>query len=244
MRPIPFSHFALLVSLAAGLHCGGTAQSGSPGNRDAAATDASDDSGSSTFGDDSASDSAPGPVPDVFVRALVGPGTLPQQCTYASEELWLTLGQLVPRSKPTTVPAGSSQLGNTLSVQCAVRPVAGGFDVSLDAALSNGVGMSILPPSGTPGAVNATTGGQGLTGIFTPSATNGWQYNSSSCSIAFTYNAAPVPANAPISAGRIWAHVSCPDAQNRAQSLPAPDGGTTYETCDFEADFLFENCSQ
>jgi hypothetical protein len=70
------------------------------------------------------------------------------------------------------------------------------------------------------------------------------RYTSDSCTIAFTYDGAPVPLNPPIAPGRIWGHLSCPNAQRGDISIMSPDGGVTPATCDTEADFLFENCTQ
>ena len=173
----------------------------------------------------------PPPPPDAFVQATVGPGTQnPAACPLGgSPTAWLDLGTPIA-SKPTTVQNGSSTVGGTANVACTVHASVSGFDVSLDASVpgAQGGSISITSPAGQ-GAVT-TGGGTGLTATFT-SAQHG-AYTANGCTLSFMYQGAQVPVTPEVAAGRIWGHVSCPHAQMGSSS------------CDAEADFLFEQCTQ
>jgi hypothetical protein len=134
---------------------------------------------------------------------------------------------------------GASQGSGKATVRCAVQANNGGFDVSLDGALT-GAGSVTITSSAGAGAVNATTGGTGITGVF-QSASKG-TFRSDQCTITFTYDGMPLSSSVAIQSGRIWGHLSCPGAQNMDIAIMAVDGGVAYATCDTEADFLFENC--
>jgi hypothetical protein len=93
------------------------------------------------------------------------------------------------------------------------------------------------------GAVTSS-GAMGITATFSESVGgSGQSYSASDCTLTYTYDHNPVPDSSPVAPGRIWAHVSCVDAMAMSSVL-LPDGGTVPQTCDAEADFLFENCAE
>jgi hypothetical protein len=146
-------------------------------------------------------------------------------------QTFLLLG--APGTSPTRVQDGVGQA----HVTCSVTPSAGGtFQVQLSAASTAPMGgrMTII------GQVDPKSGGQNLTATFVGSingSANG-DYSSMSCSVTFSYMNGVVPLNEPpVADGRIWAHISClnaqrPDIMNMGMPL----------TCDAEGDFVFENC--
>ena len=210
-----FAFFVLTCSLVTG-PCG----SGSPsaGGGGEASAPGSISSGSSLA------------APDGFVAATVGGGSS-AGCTYGSAQSWLDVGQAVA-GKPTTVQDGAAGSAGTVHVACSVVASGTGFDVnlSLTEAGTAGGSLTITSPEGQ-GAVTMS-GGQGISAVFASGGSG--TYAASGCTIAFKYNGETVPDAPPIAAGRIWGHVSCPAAQLQ--------GGT--DTCDAEADFLFEQCPQ
>jgi hypothetical protein len=130
---------------------------------------------------------------------------------------------------------GSSQsAGATVNVTCSVRA---GFDVNLQASLGAMGSVQIT------GHVDASSGGKGLTGEITFS---GQDYQSNNCNVTYAYMGQAVPVHPPIAPGRIWAHVSCPQMGDptgvRHKTLM--DGSQVPDSCDGEADFVFENCTQ
>jgi len=142
---------------------------------------------------------------------------------------------------PTRVNDGDTQNGSQkVQVKCTVSPSGGGFDVQLQAT-ENGVGTLIITSPAGQGAVS-DQGGQNITGVW-ESQTNG-TYRESDCTISYMYNGSTVPDSPPIASGRIWGHISCPNAQIGGVTAMLPDGGVMDKTCDNEADFLFENCGQ
>jgi len=185
----------------------------------------------------------PAPVPDAFVAALVGPGNNGTACHFGTPQQWLDIGTPVA-GKPTTVQDGNAQAGSTVHVSCSISTSGNGFDVNLNATQEGLMGgsVTITSPPGT-GAVTQS-GATGITAAF-ESGTNG-TYRDSNCSISFTYNGDAVPDQPPLAGGRIWGHLSCPNAVNPTQTVPDADGGggTQSVTCDGEADFLFEQCGQ
>jgi hypothetical protein len=140
---------------------------------------------------------------------------------------------------PTPVANGSPWAGAWLGVSCTVSPVGSGFD--LQAQVTTGSDRITITSTPGQGAVTPSSGATAIQARF-ESGRRGI-YSAQDCTIAFAYDGAPVPANPPIASGRIWAHLSCPDAQNSAIVIMMQDGSTTNETCDFEADFLFETCA-
>jgi hypothetical protein len=213
------------------IHCGGTTQLVTP---DAAA--AFDSSGSSSGGSLEGGTVAAG-----FVASFIqGHAAEPQFCPFGARAEWIDIGAPTG-TMPTTAADGANQGGERVSIACSVHATSGGFLVELNAALS-GIGSITAFSDPTHGPVDPMAGGKGITGTF-QSAQLG-RYASSDCTIAFAYNGGPVPETPPIAPGRIWGHMSCPNAQRADILIMAPDGGVTNATCDTEADFLFENCAQ
>ncbi len=181
--------------------------------------------------------SAPPPPPDAFVNLTLGPhvdmaGN--NLCSNATVTPVLLIGTSTGGAGP-HIQADGSQNGNgNVSVSCTVR---GSFDVSLTAALGGTIGGSME----ISGHVTASNGGSNINASFT---SNGLSYSETDCTIAFTYNGAPVPTKPPIAGGRIWAHLKCPSMANPAHQQRLADGSQVSETCDGEADFLFDNCNQ
>jgi hypothetical protein len=185
----------------------------------------------------SAGCNSPPPTADAMVTSYIqGVSQQSAICPFASQTQWVNIGVETGNS-PATVPDQGSQAGGQVSVSCSVKANGNGFDVQLNAALSD-VG-SITITSNSP--VSPTGGGMGVTGTF-ESGTKG-RYTSDSCAITYKYLNGNVPVSPPIAPGKIWAHLSCVGAQRNDLSFMGPDGGTQNATCDTEADFLFENCA-
>jgi hypothetical protein len=213
------------------IHCTGTTL---PANSDAAAADgAGSSSGGSVDG---------GPVADGFVASFIQPNAAePQICPFGSRADWIDVGAPLG-SRPATIPDGANQAGSLVAIACAVHPTSGGFAVQLNAALS-GTGSITVFSGTTQGLVDPVAGGKGITATFESGRLG--RYASSDCTITFTYDGGQVPQNPPIAPGRIWGHLSCPNARRTdGVGIMTPDGDVTYVTCDTEADFLFENCTQ
>jgi hypothetical protein len=181
---------------------------------------------------------SPPPTADAFVTSYIqGVSSTSALCPFASRKEWIDIG--APTGlKPTTVSDGGDQAGGKVSVTCSVHPNGDGFDVELNASVSSQ--GSITVTSNSP--VTAAGGGMAVSGTF-ESGQSG-RYASQNCTITFMYDNGKVPVDPPIKAGAIWAHLSCVDAQRGDAMVIGPDGGTSNETCDTEADFEFENCAQ
>jgi hypothetical protein len=230
MRP-RWSILAALLLLAAA--CSGSVAAGG-------------DAGSTGAGDDETNDASCGPgciVPQGFVLATMGPGPSSPTtvCHFGIAQSWLMVGAPTP-SIPDVVQDGGSQNGAPVAVACSVIPVNAGFDVSLQISVggTGGGGLTITSPAGV-GAVTMA-GAQGITASW-QSETFG-PASESDCTIAFTYEGQPVYDDPPVAAGRIWGHLSCPQALFDGETVVGPDGGTTTVHCDGEADFLFEQCTE
>lgn len=186
------------------------------------------------------SNNSPQPA-DAFVNATISPTMAnPQICNVGSQTAMLQIGTSTG-DNPTRVNDGDTQNGaQKVQVSCTVSPSGGGFDIKLQAT-ENGVGTLIITSPPGQGAVT-DQGGQNITGVW-ESQVNG-TYRESDCTISYNYNGGSIPDSPPVAAGRIWAHLSCPNAQIGGVTAMLPDGGVTDKTCDNEADFLFENCGQ
>ncbi len=163
--------------------------------------------------------SCPTPSAQAYVAATMssaGGGSCP---VAGGAGAFLTIGS-GGGGMPTPVTDGS----NNVSVACMVHPSGSGYDVQLTASMSGGGSVSLS------GSVTAS-GASGVSASFSGSQ-GGGPYTDNNCSVAFTYMGSPVQASSPVTAGRIWGHVSCPMAAMGSN------------TCDAEADFLFENCAQ
>jgi hypothetical protein len=182
------------------------------------------------------------PTPETYIAATVGPGENENLCNLGVTTQWVNLGLFHP-DLPDTVKDGGNVGGNAVSVVCTVATSGNGFDVALSATEEGTAGGTVVITSPTgQGAVTAS-GGSGITGVFASGA-NG-DYRDTDCTIAFTYAGGTVPNDPPIAAGRIWGHISCPQATTTGKSVNNPDGGAPLPvTCDAEADFLFQECAQ
>jgi hypothetical protein len=203
--------------------------------KDASSVDAStstDGSGGDAADDGSSSDAADGSLPaEAFVLSQVSPSAT-TSCPFSSVTDWLDVG--VPlASHPLTIVNGGSENGATVHVVCSVVPVGDDFDIALSISKdgAGGSGLVITSPAGQ-GAVS-DAGAKGVRVDWTsptlPTATQ------TSCTLRFTYGAGPVPSEAPVAPGTIWAHVSCPNTVFASDAATPP-------SCDGEADFFFENC--
>ena len=180
--------------------------------------------------------SAPPPPPHTFVSLTLGQHLDANQnnlCSNATSQPALVIGTSTGGA-PQIKANGSQQPNGNVSVSCTVR---GSFDVSLTAALGGAVGGTLVMS----GQVTASSGGSNISASFT---SNGASYTEPDCTIAFTYEGAPVPTSPPIAAGRIWAHLACPSMTNPSHLKKLADGSQVPEVCDGEADFLFDNCSE
>jgi hypothetical protein len=174
-----------------------------------------------------------------YVSANVGPGSGDAEtlCSaLGSQQSFLTVGEMLSPTQPTTVPEGT----NNLTVNCSVTPGAnGGYAIQLDAALPGPQELIVT------GNVDGTTGGT----VYAEFVNSMWgAFQQSDCTLTYTYFNADIPMNERIASGSIFAHVSCPEAVIQGGSITGsqimlPDGGYANETCDAEADFLFQNCS-
>ena len=197
---------SLWIFVAAGAACssGGSAGNGSDGG---------------------AGDDASTTHPDGFVAATLGTGTTSTSCPLAAVMPWASIGTATG-GKPSTTESNSS-----VTIACSVHASGHGFDVSLSAVpTGQGGSFTLTSPAGQ-GAVTVAGGQVDVNFGGTQAA---GPYEQSNCTLSFTYQGGPVPDSPSVFPGRIWAHVSCPAAQDQ--------GGT--DTCDGEADFLFEGCSQ
>jgi hypothetical protein len=159
------------------------------------------------------------------------------QATVCGQQ-WLLVGQAATEL-PVTVHDGDSSGSDVFSVTCSVHAVGAGFDVSLSLSDQGPEGGSVTITS-HPGAGDVmASGGSDISATF--AGARGEVARSSGCTITPTYQGQPVSVNPSVFAGKIWGHVSCPDAMLTSEA-GAPDAAGAR--CDAEADFLFENCSK
>jgi len=180
------------------------------------------------------------PEPTVFVTSYIQPSGAGTVCDYQSQAPWIGIGAPTGNDPAVVANGGNQGGGEGVTVGCTVRPDGSGFDVSLNASLGGHGSITITSLAGH--VVNPSTGGT-VEGTFQSANMGTW--SSETCVITYQYQGGPVPRTPPIAAGRIWAHVSCPQAERSDGELRGlPDGGMGLATCDTEADFLFEYCDQ
>ena len=176
------------------------------------------------------------PAPeDAFVLANVGSSAAnPLLCSNSTGTgVFFHIGQTNSSAFPTTQASGE----NSATIQCRVSSNNGGYDIALSASLPGSSGGAFT----LTGHVDAS-GGKGLHGIFSSTSDS---FASSNCTVTYTYVGLPVKPDQTVSAGQIFGHVDCPDAVTQGTTIiNLPDGGTAAETCDADADFLFQNCSE
>jgi hypothetical protein len=198
-----------------------------------------DTTSSSSGGSTSSGGDAMAIASDAFAVASIQPGT-GGLCAFAQQATLLDVG-VATSNQPSTVANGGSQAGAKVTVACAVHPHYNGYDIDLNVELVARGALHVF--STGPGAVTSS-GGTGISAAFSTTVGGSAQtYSADDCTLTYMYQAAPISNPMPVAPGRIWGHVSCPNAQAMTDVL-LPDGGTVPQQCDAEADFLFENCSQ
>jgi hypothetical protein len=239
IRTAAFVALALFGCGASASYSGsGSSASGAAGSGSDAGSGAS--AGSASGGLGAVPDSSL--ISDVFALVtLTASPSAPGMCVgvgpYSLVETVMQVGEpsAVTSQEPTLVATGA--IGVRFS--CSVNPEGSSYAISLqvvEAVDVSGTGTASLTVSGV---VNASTGGTNLTGDVSTSLPG--DYHSATCTIGFsTPGAGASPQGPPIALGRIWAHLSCPAAQNLA--ITTASGGPS--TCDVEADFIFENCDR
>jgi hypothetical protein len=180
---------------------------------------------------------SPEPAVDTYMYAFVQPSGMSHLCPWSSQTQWVAIGTGTGMN-PTKVTTGNSQGGGRVTAACTVHQDGSGFDIELNAALT-GEG-SVTMVSNAPGSVTAAKGATNISATF-ESASKG-TFNDPNCTITYTYNGMKVPANPPIGPGQVWGHLSCPNLQSSDSLSMGADGGAQSQTCDGEADFLFEFC--
>jgi hypothetical protein len=177
--------------------------------------------------------------PDAFALTSLQPGT-GGLCSFAQQTTGIEVG-VQTGTRPNTVPNGGSQAGAQVAVTCTVHPDNNGYDIDLSVVLAGQGDMHVYSTGA--GAVTSS-GAMGISATFSRAVGGAAQaFSANDCTLTYTYQTKPISNPTPVAPGRIWAHVSCPDAQSMSDVL-LPDGGTAPQQCDAEADFLFENCSE
>jgi hypothetical protein len=175
-----------------------------------------------------------------FAVVTMGPSAaFPGQCTsYTPDTTVVDVGQPgTSSSQPVRVTSGTT--APALQISCSVHPQGSSYAVNLQLSQGtnvSGTGSMSLTVMGVVGP----TAGATMDVLGEVSTNSGGEYISRACSVTFsTPGAGASPPSPPVAAGRIWAHLSCPAAQNAAIVV-----ATGPETCDAEADFIFENCGE
>ena len=175
-------------------------------------------------------DGAGTPPAGVFVNATLGPhldANNNDLCPYGSPMTVLQIG--TASVTPIPVVSGGTFQGAPVAVACAVT---GGFALNLTAG-KEGFGQMTID-----GNVDLTGGAA----IAATIISSGITFTEANCTIAYTFMGSPVPTT-PVARGRVWGHLSCPSMTDGQQRL-INGGRLAQETCDGEADFRFENCTQ
>jgi hypothetical protein len=178
--------------------------------------------------------STPAPPPEAFVSFTLGPhpdSMGNNLCNNASPVGVLSIGAATGGT-PLTQPDGSHGSTGNVAVGCSVK---GGFTVVLTAGLGGGQGGSLEIDGSN---IDTSSGGSNISATFT---SNSLTHSATDCTITYKYQGGPVLAAPPVAPGRIWAHLSCPDMVNPNQQKNV-NGMQVSETCDGEADFLFQKC--
>jgi hypothetical protein len=162
-------------------------------------------------------------------------------CGFSADQTVVSVGTTVQFPKPMQLPVAPTSDGDfspgsgTAHIQCSVSGGGNSFDITLSAAVDGMGSFSVL------GKVDGNANGTGVIANF--AAQNNGAFRSSNCTVSPMFMGGSVPVSgSPVTGGRIFAHIDCPDAMNMLQSGIADDGGITNKTCDAHADFLFQNC--
>lgn len=126
-----------------------------------------------------------------------------------------------PLDPPRPVDNGGSDQQGSVTANCRVVPEGDGFRVEGQAVLTGATGGSFL----VAGLFRPTGEQQGISASFTR---QGVTYKQSNCVAKYTETEMTV------AAGRVWATVTCPDAES----------ASTQRICLGRATFRFENCDQ
>lgn len=178
------------------------------------------------------------PPLDTYVNASVRPAVDSNNnnlCNVGSSTQALLIGMQGTNSmtSPATVQDGTS----SVNIVCTVLA---GFNVDLLAlSMANMKGGSLS----VQGNVDSTSHGTNIAAQLS-SDTAADSFSASNCTLTPTYLNGTIPTSPPIAPGRIWSHLSCPQMPSTSGKSKVINGAAVTETCDVEADFLFENCSQ
>ncbi|MDB4946538.1 MAG: hypothetical protein JWP97_6072 [Labilithrix sp.] len=175
-------------------------------------------------------------TPRVIFDSQVTPGThTTTEC--AQTGTWFTIGNfgnpaagrsnpadpnsplLVP---PVPVDDGGEDQQGTVTITCNVKESGDQFDVAATAQLTGAFGGAVT----IAGKINRGTDSPDVTMNVTR---KGETYSSRACTVSFDTSL-----NHAVAAGRIWANITCPDAEAPSQQ----------KVCRSSAQFRFENCGQ
>jgi hypothetical protein len=180
---------------------------------------------------------------DAYVAATLGAGA-GATCPFSSANV-VTAGTMTAGNLPESVTEGTGGL----SLTCSVVPNGDGYDIQLDASLPGSSGGEFTANGHvTVGSADGLSGGGTVNAQFV-SQTAGVAYEGTDCPVTYTYLQQPIAPAQRLSAGSIFAHISCPNAMSSGTSVSGmqvmePDGSLGSASCDGEADILFQNCSQ
>lgn len=194
--------------------------------------------GATSGGAGAGSEASNGAHADAFVDAIVGGG----DCRLARMP-FVTLGQAASNScsMVTTLRDGDSQNGTAVHVSCSVAMNGNGYDMSLTASVAGSSGGTFA----LSGRVSPSDAGfvqqSALMSTFASARYGTYKPLNldEGCTVTaylqYTTGGCPSPTSTPVSPGRIWGHVSCPQLQ--VENVQSP-----VNACNGEADFFFENC--
>jgi len=179
---------------------------------------------------------------DAYINASLGGGG-GSLCPLGVGTQVLAIGSMQASTEPMTVPEGQAGL----SVDCTVSPSGGGFDIHLSASQPGASGGALI----VTGHVDGTTGGTVNAQFESQMAGKTYSADTATnnCTLTYTYMGQDVPAGQRISAGSIFAHIDCPNAEIQGGSISGgqvmtEDGGVANAQCPGTADFLFQNCNE
>jgi hypothetical protein len=179
--------------------------------------------------------SSAAPTPQTYIAVTLNPtgGKCPVNNTTPLISIG-SMGTVPANDNPTRVADGG-----IVHVSCTVKGSSPNFSVQVaaksDSSVSGMGGTVEISGEGIMSTHGSNTGGANITGTFAGDVYG--TYAAQDCTLTYSYNGtANIGGIAP---GRLWAHVSCPDATNGAITV---DANGDPATCDVEADVIFENC--
>jgi hypothetical protein len=191
-------------------------------------------------------------TPRAYVNAgLTASSAAAGQCNFNSTQQIMLIGhndttKPITDSNPLRINDGSQEAGS-VHIDCTVHASGSGFNIRISSSVQNAIagGGGSMTISGNVSCTPSMNGcePQGGTGLHGTFAQGGIQYDDTNCSLSYTYGGNPILLQGPsatqhapqVAPGRIWGHVDCP--------MAATSTGQMF-TCDANADFVFENCSQ